>query len=61
MERRAPRRTWIVLALLVVAAAAAAGWLFAAAAQPPRIEELEEFVPSEELPADSAVSFPVDI
>jgi hypothetical protein len=24
-------------------------------------EELEEFVPSEELPADSAISFPVDI
>lgn len=24
-------------------------------------EELEEFVPSEEVPADSAISFPVDI
>ena len=24
-------------------------------------EELEEFVPSEEIPADSAISFPVDI
>jgi len=24
-------------------------------------EELEEFIPSEELPADSAISFPVDI
>ena len=24
-------------------------------------EELKEFVPSEELPADSAISFPVDI
>ena len=24
-------------------------------------EELEEFIPSEEVPADSAISFPVDI
>jgi hypothetical protein len=28
---------------------------------PAAAEELEDFVPSEEVPADSAVSFPVDI
>jgi len=27
----------------------------------PQEEELEEFIPTEEVPADSAISFPVDI
>ena len=27
----------------------------------PQEEELEEFIPSEKVPADSAISFPVDI
>lgn len=35
---------------------------FAGAAPPPTDEAtIEEFIPSEELPSDSAVAFPVDI
>ena len=60
------RRHRLALWLLTLALAAAGVLLLerlvarpvAAAAQE---EELETFVPTEELPADSAVSFPVDI
>jgi hypothetical protein len=53
----------IIGAVLVAGAVAA---LVAAAQSAPESQEesepaLEEFVPSEELPADSAISFPVDI
>jgi hypothetical protein len=61
--RRWPRSIWVLVLLTLVAAAAS--WLTASAAPEPDAPqtepELEEFVPSEELPADSAISFPVDI
>jgi hypothetical protein len=61
--RRWPRSIWGLVLLALVAAAAS--WLGAAAAAPEPDAQtgpaLEEFVPSEELPADSAISFPVDI
>ena len=65
-ERDPGRRGRLLLWLLTVALAAAGILLLervaarpvAAAAQE---EEIETFVPTEELPADSAVSFPVDI
>jgi hypothetical protein len=52
-----------LLLLLAVGVAAALGIGVSAAAAPQDgvAPALEEFVPSEELPADSAVSFPVDI
>ena len=52
---------WLIASGLVLAAAL----LAARAVVPPAValqeEDLETFVPSEELPSDSAVSFPVDI
>lgn len=55
----------ITLVILAVAAAAlAAAGLFSATATAVAQDEdaaLEEFIPSEELPADGAVAFPVDI
>ncbi len=57
----------LVIALLLVLAAAPAGPPAGAPAgpaptAPPAPEEqLEEFIPSEKLPADSAISVPVDI
>jgi len=56
--------TRIVLALLVMATAAIALSIAAQAdddSDPTPNPALEEFIPSEKLPADSAVSFPVDI
>ena len=52
--------------LITLALAAGAVFLLERALAPPLAaaseeEELETFVPTEELPADSAVSFPVDI
>ena len=59
-----------VCAALVVAAVLTAGWLLAAAPEPQpepaaasseTAPDLPDFIPSERLPADSAVAFPVDI
>lgn len=57
-----------VLILIMLAAAPAGGASEQASAEgeqgqetPVSEEELEEFVPTEEVPADSAISFPVDI
>ncbi|MFV2071924.1 MAG: hypothetical protein ACC742_04635 [Thermoanaerobaculales bacterium] len=59
-----------VCAALVAAAVLTGGWILAAApeAQPEpatasseATSDLPDFVPSERLPADSAVAFPVDI
>jgi hypothetical protein len=52
----------ILYALL--AAMVIAGGLWASSAQEPRAKEepaLEEYEPTERVPADSSVSFPVDI
>lgn len=47
----------------VLASSVVAGALWASSAQQPMKEEpeLEEFEPTEKVPADSSVSFPVDI
>ena len=50
----------IMLAAAAVAALVAATDLSAQSTEEPE-PALEEFEPSEELPADSAISFPVDI
>jgi hypothetical protein len=50
-----------VLLAGVLAAAVTAAVQTTAQPGPDTEPELEEFVPSEELPADSAISFPVDI
>lgn len=55
-------KRWLVYALL--ASALLAGGLWASSAQAPAPKEepdLEEFEPTEKVPADSSVSFPVDI
>ena len=52
------RIAWLVLAVSVLAAA---GWISAVSAQEEPEPALEEFVPTERLPSDSAISFPVDI
>ncbi len=54
-------KRWVVYTLL---ASLLAGGLWASSAQepPPKEEpDLEEFEPTEKVPADSSVSFPVDI
>ena len=56
-----------LISRLIVAALLSAAALGAGAAATPQheaeeqAEDLEEFVPTEEVPADSAVAFPVDI
>jgi len=55
-------RKWVFHAF--VGASLVAGALWAASAQEPAPKEepeLEEFEPTEKVPADSSVSFPVDI
>jgi hypothetical protein len=55
-------KNWILYALL--ASALLAGGLWASSAQEarrPGEPDLEEFEPTEKVPADSSVSFPVDI
>jgi hypothetical protein len=55
-------KRWIFYTL--VASSLIAGALWASSAQEPRPKEepdLEEFEPTEKVPADSSVSFPVDI
>ena len=60
--RRAVLAFWLVAIALVVLAWAADGSLVTRAiADDPAGEGLEEFVPSEKVPADDAVAFPVDI
>ena len=59
-------RTKVALIILLVAAAAAVAivgpGISSVIASPQESKPpLEEFVPSEELPSDSAVAFPVDI
>jgi hypothetical protein len=51
----------LVIALLLILAAAPAGRQSGPPASAVPEEDLEEFIPSERLPADSAISFPVDI
>ena len=53
---------FILITLLVTAPAGPAGGSAPAGKDVPADdEELEEFVPSEKISADSAISFPVDI
>jgi len=55
-------KRWIFYTL--VASSLIAGALWASSAQEPKPKEepeLEEFEPTEKVPADSSVSFPVDI
>lgn len=55
-------KRWILYALL--GSALLAGGLLASSSQeapPPSEPDLEEFEPTERVPADSSVSFPVDI
>jgi hypothetical protein len=55
-------KRWMFYALVV--SSLIAGALWAASAQEPKPKEepeLEEFEPTEKIPADSSVSFPVDI
>ena len=58
-------RTALTITLLLAASALRHSPAAAAPDNPPQAEgsseELEEFVPTEKLPADSAISFPVDI
>ena len=66
MRKPVTRRGRLLLWLATLALAAAAVLALERAAARPvaaaaQEEELETFVPTEELPADSAVSFPVDI
>jgi len=61
MKRLVPRLAILLLLLFALA------WLGSTAGQTPgrsgagESEELDVFVPSEKVPADSAISFPVDI
>ena len=53
-------RRWILYALL--ASALLAGGLWASTQEKPKEEpDIPDFEPSEKVPADSSVSFPVDI
>ncbi|MGH9389159.1 MAG: hypothetical protein ACRD1Z_06035 [Vicinamibacteria bacterium] len=52
----------ILYALLAATVIAGALWASSAQEPPPKEEpDLEEFEPTEKVPADSSVSFPVDI
>lgn len=57
MKISVPTLLFLLFVLLVLAAAVAT----APAQSPAQDDELESFVPTEKLPADSAISFPVDI
>lgn len=64
--KRTVKRLWVYLILAGVAilGASFAGRSAASSPDPapaPQEPEMEVFVPSEELPVDSTVSFPVDI
>ena len=53
---------WTLLALLLMASAfATPNQALQAQATAPQAQGPEAFIPSERLPADSAVSFPIDI
>jgi hypothetical protein len=56
-----PLVRWVLLGLVALATLAAAGDQAPPRATPAPGSQLEEFVPSEKVPADEAVSFPVDI
>ena len=58
--RSTSRAVWLLLSV-AVAAAALVGAARAVVAAAPQGSQEEDFVPSERLPADSAVAFPVDI
>lgn len=55
---------WILYAILGSSLIGGAVWAKASAPEPQQEQEEEEtapFVPTEKVPADSAISFPVDI
>lgn len=54
---------WILYAILATSLIGGVVWAAASAPQPQKEEEKQDkpFVPSEKVPADSAISFPVDI
>lgn len=58
MKIALPTLLFLLFVLLVIAAVVATA---PAQGPAPQDEEVESFVPSEKLPADSAISFPVDI
>jgi len=62
-DRMKKTRIAVLILLATVAAAVIIGPAITSAIASPQENEaeLEEFVPSEELPPDSAVAFPVDI
>jgi hypothetical protein len=59
-KRSTSRAVWLLLSV-AVAAAALIGAARAVVAAAPEAPQDEDFVPSERLPVDSAVAFPVDI
>jgi hypothetical protein len=61
IRRVVPALCAIVLALGALAWVVAGPWISPAVADEAPEEGLEEFVPSEKVPADTAVAFPVDI
>jgi hypothetical protein len=55
-------KRWILYAILASSLLAGGLWASSAQQAKPREEpDLEEFEPTEKVPADSSVSFPVDI
>lgn len=58
MKISVPTILFLLFVLLVLVAVVATA---PAQAPPAQDDELETFVPTEKLPADSAISFPVDI
>lgn len=61
-ERALRMKRPILYALLAATVIAGALWASSLQAPPPKEEpDLEEFEPTEKVPADSSVSFPVDI
>ncbi len=54
-------KRWTLYALLALSLIAGALWASSSQEPPAKEEELEEFEPTEKVPADSSVSFPVDI
>ena len=54
-------RRRILYALLAALVVAGALWASSAQEAEPKEPDLEEYEPSEKVPADSSVSFPVDI
>jgi hypothetical protein len=61
IRRAVPVLCAIVLALGALVWVVAGPWVTPAVADDPSEEGLQEFVPTEKVPADDAVAFPVDI